>query len=43
MPAQPRAATKTRARVVVSRRIFPELLDPLRADFDLVSNQEDEA
>jgi len=29
-------------RVVVSRRLFPELIDALRADFDLVTNQEDQ-
>jgi glyoxylate reductase len=31
----------SKARVVVSRRIYPQLLEPLRGDFDLVSNQED--
>ncbi len=33
----------TRQRVVVSRRIFPELVDVLRADFDVVDNQADTA
>lgn len=28
-------------RVVISRRIFPELVDPLRVDFDVVANQDD--
>jgi glyoxylate/hydroxypyruvate/2-ketogluconate reductase len=28
-------------RVVVSRRVFPELIDALRAEFDLVANQDD--
>ena len=28
-------------RLVVSRRLFPELIDALRADFDLLTNQED--
>ncbi|MGB2815925.1 MAG: D-glycerate dehydrogenase [Burkholderiaceae bacterium] len=28
-------------RLVVSRRLFPELIDGLRAEFDLVTNQED--
>jgi glyoxylate reductase len=31
------------ARVVVSRRIFPDLIDRLAAEFDLVSNQQDDA
>jgi lactate dehydrogenase-like 2-hydroxyacid dehydrogenase len=30
-------------RVVVSRRIFPELVDALRADFDVLANQDDVA
>lgn len=30
-----------RQRVVLSRRIFPELVDALRADFDVVDNQAD--
>jgi lactate dehydrogenase-like 2-hydroxyacid dehydrogenase len=28
-------------RVVISRRVFPEVIDALRSDFDLVTNQED--
>lgn len=36
------ATTKARPRVVVARRIFPELLEPLRADFDVVDNQADQ-
>jgi glyoxylate/hydroxypyruvate/2-ketogluconate reductase len=30
------------SRLVVSRRVFPELIDALRVDFDLVTNQEDQ-
>ena len=33
--------TQTRKRVVVTRRIFPELVAELRDEFDVVDNQED--
>lgn len=36
------AARAGRDRVVVTRRIFPDLLAQLREDFDVVDNQEDE-
>ncbi|HXF45432.1 MAG TPA: D-glycerate dehydrogenase [Burkholderiaceae bacterium] len=35
--------SETRPRVVVTRRIFPELIDALRARYDLHDNQEDAA
>ena len=31
----------TRKRVVVARRIFPELVAELRGEFDVVDNQDD--
>jgi glyoxylate reductase len=33
--------TSARPRVVVSRRIFPELISDLRREFDVIDNQED--